>query len=1264
MLPAMEEYADWLKIPIVVAVFNPASNNVTRFLIAGGVGARVVRDERSAAEWYGKLWRDIKAIGGDLKIVHDVTCFPEDNLMELREKIYLATGIPVYRQHIWQSDGGTTYSIFTDSPVKIDIRTATAGKDAERVMGLPIDRDLYSAREYMHITAGETFTLLSQWIGKVGIIWCVDLAAFTTPIASQLSGLTGDRYMLDLLYWGFIAKYWPMMTQDVFTVYAAGESGLRSAYPNVAKSMGELRRKHDTERRLVLQKYSLAHKARTMPRNVSITQFTATVSTVSVHINVRNIFEMLHVSKSVPYITAYMDVSNGNRVRLVRSVYDAPPAEPPTTPAFSNGIVMALWRGRSTASRGDGRVGGAISPLTGEYLWLAIHPNGKYYVRGTWHEDAGVGFGDIYHILDEYISPVITMINGFGRLAFNTGAALERVSRDTVSFQGLNVSISWKQPMTAESFRILRSSWDEYTLADIAVVRPNTLHDRIELTYRKGIYANDPAKIGYVVTMSGGDLRNQYAYLSSPFIAKKWAQNYGGRTCSISMRESDVRIDVIDIREDEFKNYFTDYIFAHLWSVITSPEYSRAAPPPASVGRPVRRLRDADPKLYNLSKYGVSRKYSQICQGPRQPIIVTDVAALPARQQKTVVKYWNFTREKPALYACPNPRFPYLSFITKSHPLGYCMPCCNKRARDDFVRDSCLKSHTWFGDDALSEHVLVYGKSIPASRFSHPPPSPLWGEGVLLASAEQPGDGDRDDVTGIPPEWRVAFAIGAACGSKDPIGELALVIGDIYDTLGEEIVVGRNKDTLVREFTTTPRAAGVRWIEVIAAAALTLWGVLTIVFDDTMDKLTVRVPRSTIDAAGSSDYVLINISPTRAYPIVRSNTAKWPANDPIVDAVMSAAVRAATRWMDIGAVSRVSGWKIVRKYINLHGICYAVVVERTTPASAMPASTSASAMSASTSTSTRAYIAITYSSATSVPKETVETAGWHSGDDFLHVDVLLEFLAELGPNIKPIGVARWRVRGGREGERGQAVIVHADGATLYCYYTEGECSLPVIELDYDPVHVTAEILRRKAGVLDADESRMIGEEQYRMTIYNALVMHIGEQLRSERNKPMRERIIALASNKRALDDLGLSAADIGVIRATLQFTGIQGLRKRLESPFDFDMVSLGEIQAAPTREAAIAIIRRLLEPVITVGAPSGVPMPNVYTVCKNGRDQPFCRDGKLVVSGLEDMLPVLADDMRNPLRASTMFGEAWNNNVIDKMRFTRYGNDRIIAYED
>ena len=161
----------------------------------------------------------------------------------------------------------------------------------------------------------------------------------------------------------------------------------------------------------------------------------------------------------------------------------------------------------------------------------------------------------------------------------------------------------------------------------------------------------------------------------------------------------------------------------------------------------LRALQEGDPKLFDLRKYDSGATvYSVLCQNPRPPSAYSpaEVAAMPAKRRDGLVRYWNFTEDRPAYYECPNPNFPHLSFLEGRHPLGYCLPCCQKTeahpgSRREKINQHCLSAYAAAPDDdgpdgeeddklgalmaddeliGSSRHTLSYGKRIRPGRLA------------------------------------------------------------------------------------------------------------------------------------------------------------------------------------------------------------------------------------------------------------------------------------------------------------------------------------------------------------------------------------------------------------------------------------------------------------------------------------------------------------------------------------------------------------------
>ena len=699
----MTDLAQWRRAPLKVVLWDPMAGKAAKtYTFVGTVPSNVLSDLRKgggdhAADYYGKS--TVKSIRGT-EIVTDVEVFPEDNFLTLKEKIFLATGIPIYRQHLYDpEDGWIPYSLWTDRNNTIDIDAIADG--AIKMSGVYVDKQLYERRAQIRIESRDTFILLRLRSSRLYRV--VDLATFTRPVHSQLQAVVADNYLYGLVYWGFIAKYWPMLTQEAFSLYVRNEPQMQIAYPDLSPMRADLAPRYADERKIVLQKYTNLIRAK--PLAFAITQFTAAVISVSVKLNIRNIFEQMRVSEDIPEIRAWTTIDT-DRVMVQRQEINAPMIDFPALELFRKGITYAL------------RLRGDASP---HYLWLCIHPNGKYYMRSTYREEDGVDFAGIYDVLNKHVRPVINTINTMGRMAFVFGSKLESLHADKVIYQGLNVAMSWRQTVTLPAFSLVRDKWERYIAAGIVALKSTTTADRIDVSFRKGIYEYDPEQIDRVLSISlDVDNRNQYSYLTNPAIHAKWLQSYGGRLTTMTLRDTDVRIDVSDIREDEF-NTFRDYIRVFLWQISQLPEFTKLLNTVEhGTDRRLRRLREQDPSLYNLGRHGSDRNYSKICQGVRQPTIFDkgEFDRLSARERGALVQYWNFTKNEPAWYGCPDKVHTHLGFIVGVHPAGWCMPCCNKKLKQNEVQKTCLQDRTFGVETAGSRHVMVYGKEVPLERLS------------------------------------------------------------------------------------------------------------------------------------------------------------------------------------------------------------------------------------------------------------------------------------------------------------------------------------------------------------------------------------------------------------------------------------------------------------------------------------------------------------------------------------------------------------------
>lgn len=681
---------------------------------------------------------DLKtAFKSGVEYVTDVHVYPEDKFSELKDKIHLATNIPAYRQHMFyiaRSRLQTVYKIHAEGIYNIDIRRLLMFKD--NIYGIPIDKTLYDMRENVRVEAMDMFNVLSDLLVE-HTIYVVDLAQFTQQL--QLHDMLRDTYQFELFYYGFIIKYWPQLTPECFHDYVISESELQYKYPDLAKNKSSLAATYRAEREIIDYNYKNLTKAiSNSGATIAVTQMIATVPSTRVMLNIRNLFDKLRVTRCVPEIHAFVEHNNKRYLLRKRHIQNGSGIQFPSGALMKTGITLAISLRKSDQESFHAKK--AISTMENEqsrYLFLNIWPNGRYYVRTVWNEEDELGFEDIIKIMKRFTDPIIHGINNLGRYAFIAGSEIQLLSKHNVRYQSLNICIFWKKVMLENTFKIVRSMWDNYMRARITGQRNVQQFDKYEFLFRKGMREFDTGAIERIVTASNNIiLSNYYSHLSNNTIKQKWDQNYDGRIVRMSHRTTDVRFEVIDIREKEFLIFY-NYIMCFIYRASNDERVKESFGATRSYAdvKKLRKLREQDPELYNLKKYGSKKVYSIICQNQRQPLIYTqdEMKGLPAAELNKLTQYWNFTLNKPAYYGCPNKKYPHLSFMVGAHPKHYCLPCCNKKpqtgdeSRKTKVNAICLKSHKYIDShrDGVSRHVMNYGKDIDMSRLSKLPQTSL-----------------------------------------------------------------------------------------------------------------------------------------------------------------------------------------------------------------------------------------------------------------------------------------------------------------------------------------------------------------------------------------------------------------------------------------------------------------------------------------------------------------------------------------------------------
>lgn len=688
------------------------------------------------ADDQGTFDNDLRGVRGLGRPVYtDIAVYPEDTIHDLKHKLHVASGVPLCRQHLFyyvNKEGPVVpYRVTVDSaPIAVDWRqlgAAPSGDSSALAGRMNIDSRLESRREGLYIEALDTFTKLSFSPNvRVTGAYFVDLYSIIPPLGSperprdNLASILRDRYQFDLLYYGALVQYWPQLSPDACHLALSEPSRMHAVYPNLSPNPRTLAAQFEAERTVAMRAIRWRPGAAKGARHTTaVTSATVRVAPTAVRtrVVVRNVFDWMPTSVGVAAITARFEVDSalltaagagalarqGDAVQVTATKRHASSYSPNSIDTIGRFIGrlprrdsagFALARavlGDDDANLAPGRVRGKTP-----YAFLSVGSDGRYEASADLREDDRVSFATAAAEIAEVIAPTIDAINAMGAAALPIGGELGDPKRGPldVALGAITASAFWPHAMTEATFREIKRRFRVYEKAGIVGIRGLQQAGAYTFNFRKGIVAYDPrlavrAEAGGHVAQ--GSARNQYAWLTSGPIAGRWSAFFQGRVVRIHHRATDLRVEIVGADGIAEFNLIRRYVFSFLDSLLvgrdriregdTASRGSEAQRKGPVASHRLRRLQERDPDLFDLKKYDRDATvYSVLCQSGRQPHVYNEAESkqLSARRRARLVRYWNFTENTPALYECPNPKYPHLSFRANAHPSGYCLPCCKK----------------------------------------------------------------------------------------------------------------------------------------------------------------------------------------------------------------------------------------------------------------------------------------------------------------------------------------------------------------------------------------------------------------------------------------------------------------------------------------------------------------------------------------------------------------------------------------------------------
>ena len=690
-------------------------------------------------------------------VFHGMDVFPDDNVKELRSKIFVATGVEPYRQHLFtiKYDGTEKnfYEIFfNNTPLPVSIRGETGA-------AFETDQTIDKNRDMIRIEPREEFATLGN--EGVKIMYMVDLLEIFPP-ARYAAELANNPYLLDQIYYGVVLKYWPQTPRELFKLAMMQPGKAYEIFPALAPDVDNARETVEVVNKLSMYVYK---HAKPIKAGYSITRATVVVPPrVFTKVDIRNTFDWVKSTCDYPIMALNFRpsaVKTRDQVTVIkqnvticsvnaREILKRVPKEfsvtfmLPKTVARRAPEADPSARGKASGQPADpSRILKPpwIKHNLGNYTALSVSQSGKYVIRSNWDRD--MSFEGVNRELTEFAKLTIPEINRMGTAALIAGEALKvpagkpsPIIRDMIPeayYGSLDLYVIWKKAVTTRGFNMIRNElvkYERYGLIDIKTAE--TAQNTIGFYFRKGdVYQMTCLDRILALYSSSTGVVNLYDHMSDPAAMNRWSAVFRGRMVTLTHRTTDIRVDYSCVTYGELTHIHA-YVVSLLAEVSAREEFEVET---SDVRNRLRGLQEADPELFDLRRHDPESKlYSVLCQSDRQPITTSDRGK--AARMKRAVEFWNFTENKPQWYSCPARDYPFLTFRVGEHPLGYCLPCCKKDApaentRGAFIQNKCLARHAWNeeNEDELKEglggaysqqtrHILGYGKPVVPGRIS------------------------------------------------------------------------------------------------------------------------------------------------------------------------------------------------------------------------------------------------------------------------------------------------------------------------------------------------------------------------------------------------------------------------------------------------------------------------------------------------------------------------------------------------------------------
>lgn len=634
-----------------------------------------------------------------------VYVFPEDTVSILKEKIYFRTGIPPFCQHLFIQTEDSTYNLsyIINTLFTININYPSNIKNTtKQIYNIPIDLDLYQNRNLITVEASDDLILVGDLYNRYSTTdyYLVNLEDLKSHV--QLQSI--QKNQLEMLFYGFVIKYWPQLTYHLFQMWIDSLQEFKTTYPDLYGTS----RKLDMESSILLHKYDMiknpskklskysikifGDKLKGIKRQIPMMQFK--IKSIGNYIHVNNLFNLMHTSPDMPIIKIFTYIPS--RMVLTKIV-----AQQYHKIYNSVNSIISLKNFNSILF---------LIIHKEIFITVIIDYDGTYYISCYVSQE---DIEEIKQIVISVVNPLMEHINSYKRKVL-AKMNIPLIKENNLILSKMNINITINITLDDVMFKQLHNQFLKNESAGIisdVSYNPGVL----QCTFIKGI---TPDKNNIV--------DKGYSYLTNIDIKTERKNAFKFKTVIIHNHHHYILLQTQDVNYKELQ-----YIYEWFIVLCCDIEPSTKEAKRQNILKTKNALKlskEKDPKLYDMKLYGSKLILSRVIQKKIQPYPYTkeEYELLPNTEKEYMHKYWNFTTNQEMYYKCSK-KYPHIGFITNKHPKGYCLPICRKAdiidtGKKKVIYNTCMDKHIY--DDTIplsSRHIILYGKNIPQGRICYLP---------------------------------------------------------------------------------------------------------------------------------------------------------------------------------------------------------------------------------------------------------------------------------------------------------------------------------------------------------------------------------------------------------------------------------------------------------------------------------------------------------------------------------------------------------------